>query len=247
MLSVLLLALGCGRTPACDLGRWGPPARVLGRWGGPAARRRAPPAPVDRSGVRCATAAARDGRVSVSLAGPPPPDLARPARLRIRPVVPASRNLPSPPPGVSSEALLAWLAATPLPDHVVAVLEPQGSGNPPTVHLLSTSGGLTDPVVTEATCDDGPEPSVRVHLAEPTALLALTTAHVGEVVVVTLDDEVLMAPIIQERISGGEFSIVSGTATEDPTGWCTRTAGLLSAGSLGTTLTLESEALFGPP
>lgn len=247
MFSVLLIALGCGRTPACDPTRGGlllvysvddgaDPRQVADLL-----QRR-----LDRSGARCATASARDRMVTVTLEGALPPDLARSARLRIRPVLPASRNLPSPPADASSEALQTWLAATPLPDDVDAVLEPRGSGNPPTVHFLPADGGLLDPVVTEATCEDGTEPSVRVRLADPSGLLALTTEHVGEVVVVTLDDEVLTAPIVRERISGGVFSIAGGTATEDPRAWCTRTAGLLAAGSLGTRITLESEATFGP-
>lgn len=61
--------------------------------------------------------------------------------------------------------------------------------------------------------DDG-RPRIRVRLAPEDAhsFADLTARHIGQRIAVVQDDEVLMAPVVLQTLTGGEFEILLGAA-----------------------------------
>lgn len=83
------------------------------------------------------------------------------------------------------------------------------------VHLLRTDvDGIDGRSVADAWPATGvydePEVGIRFDEAATARLAELTTDHVGDVLAVLVDGEVLMAPVIRDAITGGEVSIHFG-------------------------------------
>jgi hypothetical protein len=79
------------------------------------------------------------------------------------------------------------------------------------------AGGLAVRKLSSALLSQDAEgrPRIRVHLADEDAgrLAGLTAAHVGRRLAVVQDDEVLMAPVVREPLTGGELEITLGAVT----------------------------------
>lgn len=108
--------------------------------------------------------------------------------------------------------------------------------------VVDTAAALS-PLVRSATLEDGPNGayvSVEFDDAGRAAFAAFSRAHVGEVVVIAVDQVVLLAPIIREPIPGGRVQVMCRAG-------CGDLAATLAGGALPVALTWESQLVVGPP
>lgn len=225
---------------------------------------------LEARGIACATVRAEGERVVLELLGAQPAvplhDLGLAGKLSIAPEAPreqvealeallvgAEEGVIWGPLGPECSGpnadgrLRAWIEArrAALPPSIEALIEPALEDEGARVRFVLADRGIDRPRVDAVTLRDDP-PSVLVALDGPTgaAFGRLSAAHIGEVVVIGLDREVLAAPVVRERIDGGKVVISPGgrEASEQ----AARIARTLRAGSLPRALLLVSEDVIGP-
>jgi protein-export membrane protein SecD len=107
---------------------------------------------------------------------------------------------------------------------------------------LMTGEDLTDAQASFSQQSGEPEVIFRLSTGGATKFATVTTANVGKLFAIVLDDEVISAPVIREPIIGGTGSI-SGSFTVQS---ANDLAILLRAGSLPAKLTIVEERTVGP-
>lgn len=147
--------------------------------------------------------------------------------------------------------LRAWAeAGSPLlPEGVLALVDPAWGMQPAQLYLVRHQG-MVAPVLLDVDVvqTDWGEPQVNGRFGEEDGerFAELTGRMVKEILVITVDDEVLSAPIVQERIPGHRFAISMGTSSGDPLVEAQELAVLLRSGSLPAPVELVSETLYVP-
>ncbi len=126
--------------------------------------------------------------------------------------------------GETREALAEFLRAYeqdhPRPPELAPVWEPiqAADGQRWQLHFVDRSAGLTLDGEARAWLEPGSsKPPLRLRLgpAQREQLATLTRARLGERLAVTIDDEVVLLPIVHSEISGGELEVRTGP-DDDP-------------------------------